>query len=75
MIYKGYAAGNDPCDEGKELFKNTVNNIRKSVNLGALIRAQFSSGQYTLSTLNIRTQDTLYLNEIMFIPVDCNDKN
>ena len=71
MIDKGYASTNDPCTEGQELFKTISNIQRHKADIGTLIRAKFSSNTYTLSSLNIRTQDTVFLNEIMFIPVDC----
>lgn len=71
LIDKGYPATSDPCHEGQEIFKTPANNIRKHADLGTLIRAKFSSSTYILSTLSIRTQDTIFLNEIMFIPVDC----
>jgi hypothetical protein len=70
MIDKGYPAKSNPCQEGQELFKTGSNNIRKAVDLGTLIKAKFGNG-WNKATMNIRTQDAIFLNEIMFIPVDC----
>ena len=65
----GYT-GSDPCKKGEELFKDTTKVEKIQIDIGAKIYSNLDSNTYDQSTINILVDNTVFLQETMFIPVN-----
>jgi len=63
----------NPCDQGSELF--ATNNVEiQTINLKTMLEAQHGSWDsgniFTLSTLDIRANEVIFLMYTLYLPVD-----